>query len=234
MKLKGTIHKVSALSEREHARMFALMTSHYENVNQEKFLRDLAEKDGVLLLSDETGEIQGFTTFLLLEFAVCRQPAYALYSGDTIINKTCWGQMELFRVFGGLFKTFLVDRKEPLYWFLLTKGIRTYLLLPLFFKEFYPNFSTETPVHHQHLITQLATLRFGEFYLKEQGIVRVLPRADRLQESLACIPEHRSQNPHVRFFTEKNPGYTEGDELVCLAQISASNFTRVATQFVRL
>jgi hypothetical protein len=234
MKLKGMIHKVSALSERDQVRMFALMTAHYENVKQEKFLYDLAEKDGALLLYDETGAIQGFTTFLLLEFAVHCQPAYALYSGDTIINKTCWGQRELFREFGGLFKTLLAERKEPLYWFLLTKGIRTYLLLPLFFKEFYPNFSAETPVHHQNLITRLATLKFGKFYLKEQGIVRVLPGADRLQEALACIPEHRCQNLHVRFFTEKNPGYTEGDELVCLAQISASNFTRVATQFVRL
>jgi len=63
------IHKVSALSEHDHARMFTLMTSHYENVKHEKFLHDLAEKDGVLLLYDETGEIQGFTTFLLMEFA---------------------------------------------------------------------------------------------------------------------------------------------------------------------
>ncbi len=234
MKLKGIIQEVSTVSARDQERMFSLMTSHYDNVKHEKFLNDLAEKDGVLVLYDETGEIQGFTTFMLMEFSVNNGSMYALYSGDTIITKICWGQRELFRVFAGLFKKILNDQKEPLYWFLLTKGIRTYLLLPLFFEIFYPNWKTETPTYEQELIDHLASLKFGEFYLREQRIVRVLPRADRLQEDLARIPDHKRKNPHVRFFVNNNPGYTEGDELVCIARISASNLTRIAKRFVKL
>jgi hypothetical protein len=192
MKLTGTIRDVSTLSAREQMTMFSLMRSHYTNVKREKFLTDLAEKDGVLLLSSGTGVIQGFTTFMLMEFAFRNQPVYT------------------------------------------TKGIKTYLLLPLFFKRFYPNCRTETPLETRELMESLAYRKFGEFYHKEQGIVRVVPRADSLQEQFASIPEHKRKNPHVRHFTAHNPGYTEGDELVCLARISASNFTPKAQRFVKL
>jgi len=33
------------------------------------------------------------------------------------------------------------------------------------------------------------------------------------------------QNPHIRFFTEKNPCHGMGDELACLAEVSLDNFT---------
>lgn len=234
MTLKSTIQEISTLSERDKARMFLLMSSHYDNVKYEKFLSDLAEKDGVLFLYDETGVIQGFTTFMLIEFLFQEERMYAFYSGDTIVDKRCWGQRELFRSVGGLFKTFFNAQKEPLYWFLLTKGIQTYLLLPLFFETFYPNYVTETPVYEQELIDHFASLKFGEFYLKDQGIIRILPRADRLQADLARIPEHKKKNPHVRFFVAHNTGYTEGDELVCLTRISPANLTRIAKRLVKV
>lgn len=234
MKLQGKIHTVSALTAGDKTRMFSLMTAHYENVKEDKFLKDLAEKDSVLFLYDEADEIQGFTTFMLMKSGVNGHTIQALYSGDTIIDKAFWGQRELFRVFGGLFRHYLEDRQEPIYWFLMTKGIRTYMLLPLFFESFYPNCATAIPQEYQALKDRLARQKFGEFYLKERGIVRVEPKADRLQCELACIPEHKLKNPHVRFFTEQNPGYVDGDELVCIAQISGDNLTRVGKRFAKL
>ena len=215
-------------------RMFLLMTAHYENVRQDKFLSDLAEKDGVLLLYDEVEIIQGFTTFMLMKNGMNGQTIHALYSGDTIIDKAFWGRRELFRVFGGLFRHYLEQQQEPIYWFLMTKGIRTYMLLPLFFENFYPNCMMKIPQEYQALRERLARQKFGDFYLKDRGIVRVQPRADRLQCELACIPEHKFNNPHVRFFAEHNPGYTDGDELVCLARISSDNLTRIGKRFAKL
>ena len=234
MKLQGKIHKISELGTSDKIRMFSLMTAHYENVREDKFLSDLAEKDGVLLLYDEVGHIQGFTTFMLIENGVNGQTIKALYSGDTIIDKAFWGQRELFRLFGGLFKQYLKQHQEPIYWFLMTKGIRTYMLLPLFFEDFYPNCMTSIPQDYQMLKDRLARQKFGNFYLKDLGIVRVQPQADRLQCELACIPEHKLKNPHVRFFVEQNPGYVDGDELVCIARISSDNFTQIGKRFAKL
>ncbi|MCP4398952.1 MAG: hypothetical protein GY801_16840 [bacterium] len=210
------------------------MTAHYENVKKDKFLEDLAEKESVLFLYDEVGTIQGFTTFMLMETQVDGHGIQALYSGDTIIDKAFWGQRELFRVFGSLFRQFLEQRQEPIYWFLMTKGIRTYMLLPLFFENFYPSCMSVIPQEYQALKDRLARQKFGKFYLKERGIVRVEPKADRLQCELACIPEHKLKNPHVRFFVEQNPGYTDGDELVCITQISNANLTAIGKRFAKL
>jgi hypothetical protein len=214
--------------------MLILMTAHYDNVRHEKFFADLAEKQSVLLLYDTSRDIHGFTTFQVIESSFQGTTISALYSGDTIIAQHCWGQFELFRVYGRLFKTLLYKYTTPLYWFLLTKGIKTYGLLPLFFRVFYPNVATPTPAFEQHLIDHLADQKFGSAYLKEHGIVRLVPKADRLKSSLAEIPSHKRRKPYVQFFLARNPGYSHGDELVCLTRISASNFSGVAQRFVNL
>ena len=67
MRLHGEIRSVDSLSSVDQKRMFVLMTAHYENVHQEKFCADLAEKQGVLLLYDTLGDIHGFTTFQVIE-----------------------------------------------------------------------------------------------------------------------------------------------------------------------
>lgn len=233
MRLHGKIIASTAFTSSEKERLFSLMTAHYENVRQEKFLRDLAEKESVLVLYDDKQQIQGFTTFMVIKSAFRGEPVAALYSGDTIVARQFWGQLELFRVFGGLFSHLLHERREPLYWLLLSKGIKTYLLLPLFFYSFFPQYACATPAYEQGLIDQFASEKFGLSYLQDQGIVRIVPRADRLKGELVEIPENKRLRLHVRFFLERNPGYVDGDELVCLTRITMPNFTRTALRFVK-
>ncbi len=233
MRLHGKIRSVSSLSAFEQDRMLALMMAHYDNIYPDKFQTDLAEKQGVVMLSDASGEIQGFTTFALVHLNFQGRRIATLYSGDTIIARHCWGQLELFRVYGELFTTLLRQYPSPTYWFLLTKGIKTYGLLPLFFQQFYPNCATPTPDYEQQLLDFLATRKFNGCYVKSQGIVRLTPQADRLKPALADVPNHKRCKPHIQFFLERNPGYVNGDELACLAQISASNFTHMAQRFMK-
>ena len=234
MRLHGNIRSVASLSGCEQARMLDLMTAHYDNICSKKFREDLAEKHGVVILTDASGAIQGFTTFLTLHFDFQDNRVSVLYSGDTIIAQHCWGQLELFRVYGELFSSLLQQSPAPIYWFLLTKGIKTYGLLPLFFQNFYPSYATPTPAYEQQLLDSLAMRKFSDCYVKSQGIVRLIPRADRLKPELADIPGHQRGKRHIQFFLERNPGYVNGDELVCLARISAANFTPIAQRFVNV
>jgi hypothetical protein len=54
-----------------------------------------------------------------------------------------------------------------------------------------------------------------------------------LKPHLAAVPDGRADNPHVRFFLERNPGHASGDELVCLTELSDANLTAAGVRMVR-
>jgi len=102
----------------------------------------------------------------------------------------------------------------------------------LFFKKFYPNYREQTPEFEKELIDYLAKKKFGKFYIKEKGIVKIHPPADRLKPELARIPEHKLKNPHVKFFLDRNPEYINGTELVCIAEIKKENLKKYGLRFI--
>lgn len=209
--------------------LYALHAAHYEGAAPDRFRADLYEKDWILLLREtERGTPVGFSTQRLLEAEVDGQPTRAIFSGDTVIAREYWGTQELVRTwcrFAGAVKARFSDR--PLYWFLISKGHRTYMYLPLFFHDFYPRHDRPTPPFEQRLLDTLAAGRYPEDYEPETGVIHHAGRFDRLRPELDAAPA-RLENPHVAFFLRCNPRYLEGDELACLARIEAENMRSVA------
>jgi len=232
MKLYDKIKPVKSITVQEKAKMFELMIAHYDNVSENKFHTDLKNKDGILGLYDEQENICGFSTYQIYD-AEFRGTTYSiLFSGDTIVDQKCWGQLALFRSFARLMKFAMNAKNQPVYWLLLSKGIRTYLFLPLYFIHFYPTHNVDTPEFEKELMDQLASQYFSNFFFREKGIVRIQPPADRLKEELAIIPDAKKSDPHVQLFMNKNPGYINGDELVCITKIDYDNFTRATRKFI--
>ena len=60
----------------------------------------------------------------------------------------------------------LIDkyRDEPLYWYLISKGYRTYRFLPVFFREFYPRHDVATPPVEAAVLYALGRRKFGDSY----------------------------------------------------------------------
>jgi len=211
-------------------RMLQLMKEHYDNVLPEKFIRDLKEKDKVILIMHGE-ELIGFTTLMYIRDTVNDEEITVLYSGDTVIDMRFWGQMELFKGFGKVLREG-IRIYENLYWLLLSKGIRTYLMLPLFFKKFYPNYKGDYPMDYESIALHFAKKKFGSWFDEKSGLVKPNPPADRLKPELARIPDNLLKNPHVRYFLERNPYYVMGVELVCITRISEDNLTRAGLKFV--
>src|SRR5262249_40033802 len=121
-KLKARIVAVTTLAEREKARMFELMQMYYDAMSREQFLKDLAKKDDVILLLDETDQqIRGFSTLVCVGIQHRDKTACGIFSGDTVIEKNYWGQ----RALGKAFLRYLFAKKmqrplQPLYWLLIT------------------------------------------------------------------------------------------------------------------
>ncbi|HWB58829.1 MAG TPA: hypothetical protein VG733_05020, partial [Chthoniobacteraceae bacterium] len=117
------------------------------------------------------------------------------------------------------------------YWLFLTSGFRTYRFLPVFWREFHPRFDVPVPDEQKRLLDFLAAERYGAQYDAACGIVR-FANPQRLRDGLSGIPAGKTDDPHVAFFLEKNPGHAAGDELVCLCDLSAENLTPAGRRMV--
>jgi hypothetical protein len=220
------------LSGADRAAMLQLMQRHYENVQPEVFHRDLNEKRWVIAVYEPLGRLCGFSTQTLLSGEAAGEPFYALFSGDTIIERERWGDPALSHAWGQLALS-LIERcgDLPLYWFLLSQGYRTYRFLPLFFHEFYPRHDAVMTPSLQAILESLAGRRYGVAYDRTTGVVRSHPLQYRLRAGLGDVSQ-RLAEPHVRHFVRCNPNHACGDELCCLAPLTRENFTRAAWRVI--
>lgn len=176
------------------------------------------------MLWDADGEICGFSSQRVLRLSVGGSPIRAVFSGDTIVDRAHWGEQELGRCWCRYVSGLYTEEPDvPLYWFLISKGFRTYLYLPLFFESFYPNREAPTPEFEQRVLDALGTAKFPAYYRRESGLIEFPESQGQLKPHLAEIPMRRLRNPHVQFFLRRNPGFRAGCELACLAEISPSN-----------
>jgi hypothetical protein len=230
MKLIGRLVNVEDVTPQDRDVMFGLMDRHYAQVAREVFETDLAEKQWVIqVLDPHTEMVCGFSTQMMLKVAVAGRSVRALFSGDTIIAREHWGDSTLASVWGQLALS-LVDAfgEGDLYWFLISKGYKTYRFLPVFFREFYPRHDAPTPAWAREVIDVLGRTRYPDAYDPAAGIIRAGPGKDRLRDGVADITPERLRDPHVRYFAERNPGHAQGAELCCLAPLYRDNFNLAA------
>ena len=88
--LSGAIVPRAELSGGDIRRMYSLMARHYDGVTRGKFLADLEEKDGVLIVRGPDGSIEGFSTYLVRSEAGPAGGSRILFSGDTIVDARSW------------------------------------------------------------------------------------------------------------------------------------------------
>lgn len=235
MKLQGQIIGTDQLDHDDHLAMLDLMDRHYEHVDPQVFADDLAEKQWVLQLVDpDTGQLAGFSTQRLIPIDVDGHRRLILFSGDTIIDAAAWGRPELLNASAALVSR-IIDAHpgEDLYWYLISKGHRTYRFLPVLFREFFPRRNAVIPPLIKDILDNLGESCFPGLYESETGIVRADEQAYWLRENMVPIGEGRLQDRHVSFFLEQNPGYSHGDELCCLAPLRIDNFTAVARRLIQ-
>jgi hypothetical protein len=231
--IHSRIVSVTRLAPSDARAMYEIFARHYDCVSLEQFLIDLSEKDCVLMLRNADGAICGFSTQKVFRVTVGGTAVRAVFSGDTIVDRAYWGEQELGRCWCRYVSSVFWEEPDvPLYWFLISKGYRTYLYLPLFFESFYPNCEAPTPAFEQRVLDTLAAAKFPGHYCPESGLVEFPQSQGQLKPHLAEIPARRLRDPHVQFFLKRNPGYASGHELACLAEISPSNMKLFAARIL--
>ena len=243
-KLYGRLVKVADVSSLDIEEMFAIFSRYYLNVTRDGFLRDFHEKSHVILLREcGTNKIRGFTTLKTFETKADGREIAGLFSGDTVIERDFWGQSALRSAFCRLliatwWKNLIATwGRRPCYWFLISKGYKTYLLLTNNFPTHWPRFDRTTPGFERAVMRQFAErlypgrleARALEGFGANAGEACVLPfaaGAPFLGEGVGPGPEELLSNPNIRFFELANPGWREGHELCCLAPIGPAIFFR--------
>lgn len=237
-KITGRCVPVHSLGLARKESMFDLLGEYFDNITWRSFESDLSEKQWVILLEESAGgPIRGFSTLQLMDdIVVDRVRIRALFSGDTIVDRSCRNSSELFRTFlsfsARLGRQARRDRCR-LVWFLISMGYRTYRILPHFFREYYPRFDKDTPAFEKKIIDRLAMKKFPDAYLPPSGIIHYAEKREFLRPGLSEVPPERMDDPVVRYFCDRNPRYGEGDELACIAEITGSNFRAPAFRIMR-
>ena len=224
MKLKYKIVEVIGISELQKQEMFKLMEFHYANVSWDDFIKDLNEKQWVILLFSKDNTLVGFSTQLIIipEINSPFNNCIVLYSGDTIIAHEYWGSITLPVAFLQL--VFIIKNEYPdkkIYWMLISKGLRTYKFLSVFFNEYYPKYSSQTPNFIKNLMHYTGVKKFGTKYNFEKGIIEAQINGQYLKQIYQ--PDAKTENEVSLFFHSSNPGYYKGDELLCMAELEDSN-----------
>lgn len=216
-----------SLTARETARMFDLMNEVYDAVTPAQFEADLSWKSHVLLLEDADGTVQGFTTLARNPRGTAAPGCDILYSGDTVIAPALWGTQELVRGFCFVAGQMLAaGGGRKLYWYLLSKGHRTYLYLPLFFHSYFPREVAEPGL--ARLAAECSVKLFPDFWRPDLGVLKFPESHGQLKARQAEASLLRHNSPRVEFFLRCNPGFASGDELVCMTELHPQNMKRAA------
>ncbi len=216
------VKAISRLGSVEIERMYSIFSKYYANHTREHFTEDLFEKDHVILLRDsKQNTIQGFSTLLRTQMNDVDVNALGIFSGDTVLEKEYWGNKAL----GVAFLKYLWTEKmksplRPVYWFLISKGYKTYLLMANNFRTHYPRFEKETPAHYEMIMDKFYGKRFSQHYKPESGTIEFDKDSTYLKEQVAEISAELKTNPRVQFFTNRNPHWNRGHELACIAEMT--------------
>lgn len=210
--------------------MFELYASNYADVSDHIFRRDLEQKTDVLLLTNADDQLRGFTTLEIYSSNAAGRPVRVLFSGDTIIDPAYWGSpawaLEWIRFAG----TVARRHETPLYWLLIVKGHRTYRFLPAFATHYIPHHKIPEQPDDRAMLSALAREKFGDHFDSASGVVRFPTPQGRLVDKLADVPVKHRKLGSVAHFLKLNPGYRDGDELVCLCRLALDNLRPLAAR----
>lgn len=204
--------------------MYSIYKAHYDETTFHLFSRDLSEKSDCIMLYDEHRRLQGFSTLMLMSTRIDDSPVTAIFSGDTIVDPSLRTTSRLPAAWLDHAFSLLSTLRMPLFWFLISKGFRTYRFLPVFFKRFYPH--PENEYRELHRITDvLAQKKFGAAYDPSTGIVHTGDLQPRLKNPGDIAGTTGRSDTYIDFFAKKNTFHTSGDELCCCTPVNFANMT---------
>ncbi|QER39594.1 hypothetical protein F2A31_07655 [Acinetobacter suaedae] len=214
--------------------MYSIYEQYYENTKFSIFVEDFKKKSGaILIFNSKTDQIVGFSTVAVQHFYFEGKDYTVLFSGDTVILREYWGTRTLQ---SAMLKFMMKLRvKYPfneLYWLLISKGYKTYLLLANNYYVYYPNIKDDNQ-HLAAVVEHYCENFFSEYYDKKVGLLNFGEDYQPLKGEVAPITdEMRTKNPKIEFFEQLNPTWTAGTELPCIGRLAWKDIARFPVKLI--
>lgn len=230
--LKASYSRIAKIDVHVIRQMYKVFSQYYENTSWEVFLHDLSKKTGAFILRNPAGRVVGFSTLMTCTVNVAGRSVHGVFSGDTIIERAYWGTRALQLEF---FKFLLAEKArhpfEPIYWFLISKGFKTYLLLANNFFTYYPR-PDGRDSHLGDIVDAYCEQMFPAYYNRERRILDFGHDYSPLKTEVADITERmRQENEKIRFFEDCNPEWRRGTELPCVGEVSWKDLLRFTVRY---
>ena len=201
-KLSSRYVPLQRLSPADTQQMYAVFSQYYQNTTQQTFLNDLSRKSGVILArTRKSKRIVGFSTLTDFEITVDGKPARGLFSGDTIVEPAYWGARCLHVAFYlQLMRVRMRYPLTPLYWLLISKGYKTYLLLTRNFYAYFPDRNTpNSPL--QQVVAAYSQQLFPDAFDPQRMLLDFGEGAQHLKDEVARItPDMFAQDAPTPYF----------------------------------
>ena len=223
--IKAGFYPLEKITNADVDSMHSVFVKYYHNADYQTFVKDLKKKIGAILVKKiDDGTIVGFSTIGIIEKEIDKKKCMGIFSGDTVIEKEYWGLPNLQTAF---LRFMIITRiKNPFvnfYWFLISKGYKTYLLMANNWDIYYPNYKKREDDKRKVIVKTFSNHLFNGFYDEQTGLLKFGEGYQKLKEDVADIDEEMKQKyPKISFFEEVNPTWREGTELPCLGDISWS------------
>lgn len=230
MNLRTKISPVAAVPAAHVSAMFELFREYYDHVDLLAFKNDLARKTYLISLFDGD-RLVGFSTARVETLPGVK--ATILYSGDTVLEKAYWGSKILQLAFYKLmWICYLKAPWRPLYWMLMSKGYKTYLLMRRNFPTSYPNHLGETPLGLQLAMRKFYENVYGSSFDPATSLISFSEPRGQLKRGIAEACSGDLGDPDIAFFQERNPGAIHGIELACVAKLTIIDLLRSGLKHV--
>jgi hypothetical protein len=228
MKIQKIVRKrlrIEEVDEKLKKEMFTLFEQYYDHVDYSRFIEHLQEKTHLFVFLEKTSKkVIGFSTIFRKSIPQIAKGDF-LFSGDTVIHEDYWGNKMLQKSFFW----FIIESKlrspfSPVYWMLMSKGVKTYMMMRKNFHESYPNYQRSTPGVFQNVQDKFYKLKFGQDYDQDKGLILFKEKIGSIKSTLTPPSEKVLKSMDAEFFFKANSNFLEGDELACVAEIQFKDF----------
>lgn len=235
-KIYTRYHPLKHIAVQDVREMFKVFCRYYENTSLEQFISDLNRKSGAFIIRRKIDDaIVGFSTMGIYHMEVDGKKIRGIFSGDTILEKEYWGNRAMNAAFvKRLVWEAIKDPFTPQYWFLISKGYKTFLLLTRNFPDYYPHPEHDNP-HMKHIVEAYCDKLFPGTLDRDAMVLDFGEGSNCLKSDVTPISAAQRTETDIAFFEQRNPQWERGTELPCVGRADLVTFFQViAPQVLKL